>query len=77
MLVIFASNVKRSDTCNKLPIYHVLVIFAFSLKTRITQKFPARKLLALYSLHVEDNVTLVDINNETMVKLQWNINRRK
>ena len=50
MLVIFASNVKRSDTHNSLPIFRVLVIFAFSLKTRITRKFPARELLAFYSI---------------------------
>ena len=36
MLVIFASNVKRSDTRNSLPNFCMLVIFAFSLKTGIT-----------------------------------------
>ena len=50
MLVIFASNVKCSDTRNPLPIFRVLVIFAFSLKTRIMQKFPAHELLAFYSI---------------------------
>ena len=50
MLVIFASNVKRSNTRNSLPIFRVLVIFTFSLKTGITWKFPARELLAFYSI---------------------------
>ena len=50
MLVIFASNVKCSDTRNSLPNFCMLVIFTFSLKTRITQNFPARKLLTFYSI---------------------------
>ena len=49
VLVVFASNVKRSDTSNSLPIFRMLVIFSFSFKTRIMRKFPARELLAFYS----------------------------
>ena len=42
-------RIKHQDTRNSHPIFCVLVIFTFSLKTRITQKFPALELLAFYS----------------------------
>ena len=51
MVVIFASNVKRSDTRNSLPIFYVLVIFCiFFEDANNTKKFPARELLAFYSI---------------------------
>ena len=48
VLVIFASNVKHSDTRNTRCIFRMLVIFAFPLM-QITRKFPARELLTFYS----------------------------
>ena len=49
VLVIFTSNIKRSDAHNLLPIFRMLVIFAFSLKTRIARKFSASELEAFFS----------------------------
>ena len=47
VLVIFASNVKHSDTHNSHSIFCMLVTFAFSLKMRLMQIFPARKLIGI------------------------------
>ena len=50
VLVIFALNIKCSDTRNSLLIF---LIFLFSLKTRITRKFSARELLVFYSILIK------------------------
>ena len=48
--LIFMLNVKRSNTHNLLPIFHMLVTFSFSLNMRIMRKSPEHELLAYYNI---------------------------